>query len=67
MILESVVIMVTAVAEEGASVMVHCSDGWDRTAQMSGMCVCVCPTHLESMEMISVWFSMGLRDHLRGF
>lgn len=24
---------VQAVAEEGVSVLVHCSDGWDRTAQ----------------------------------
>jgi len=23
-----------AVAEEGVSVLVHCSDGWDRTAQV---------------------------------
>lgn len=23
-----------AVSEEGASVLVHCSDGWDRTAQV---------------------------------
>lgn len=26
-------VLLQAVAEEGASVLVHCSDGWDRTAQ----------------------------------
>ncbi|OBS77925.1 hypothetical protein A6R68_19686 [Neotoma lepida] len=25
---------ISAVSEEGASVLVHCSDGWDRTAQV---------------------------------
>ncbi len=27
-------VCVQAVAEEGVSVLVHCSDGWDRTAQV---------------------------------
>lgn len=26
--------LLQAVAEEGVSVLVHCSDGWDRTAQV---------------------------------
>lgn len=29
-----VCVCVKAVAEEGVSVLVHCSDGWDRTAQV---------------------------------
>lgn len=27
-------VYVQAIAEEGVSVLVHCSDGWDRTAQV---------------------------------
>lgn len=30
----SLSLRVQAVAEEGVSVLVHCSDGWDRTAQV---------------------------------
>ena len=33
-----------AVSEEGASVLVHCSDGWDRTAQVCSVaCVLLEP------------------------
>lgn len=33
-----------AVAEEGVSVLVHCSDGWDRTAQVCSVaCVLLDP------------------------
>lgn len=31
---DCVFVCVQAVAEEGVSVLVHCSDGWDRTAQV---------------------------------
>lgn len=33
-----------AVAEEGVSVLVHCSDGWDRTAQVCSLaCILLDP------------------------
>ncbi|XP_073522388.1 phosphatidylinositol-3-phosphate phosphatase MTMR7-like [Phyllobates terribilis] len=33
-ILDAGIFIAKAVSEEGASVLVHCSDGWDRTAQV---------------------------------
>lgn len=39
-----VFVCVQAVAEEGVSVLVHCSDGWDRTAQVCSVaCVLLDP------------------------
>lgn len=37
-------VRVQAVAEEGVSVLVHCSDGWDRTSQVCSVaCVLLDP------------------------
>lgn len=61
--------MVTAIANEGASVLVHCSDGWDRTAQMSGVfirlliglrCVIRLLIGLAHMSGVPIYCSYGL-------
>lgn len=39
-----ILVCLQAVAEEGVSVLVHCSDGWDRTAQVCSVaCVLLDP------------------------
>ena len=62
-------VSVQAVAEEGVSVLVHCSDGWDRTAQVcSTACVLLDPYYrtlrgLMVLNLSLLLLSVGL--HLR--
>ena len=43
-VLKAAELMRKAIVEEQASVMVHCSDGWDRTAQLSSLAqLCIDP------------------------
>lgn len=43
-VLDTGIFIAKAIAEEGVSVLVHCSDGWDRTAQVCSMaCVLLDP------------------------
>uniref|UniRef100_A0A672MHZ4 Myotubularin related protein 7b n=1 Tax=Sinocyclocheilus grahami TaxID=75366 RepID=A0A672MHZ4_SINGR len=39
-VLDAGIFIAKAVAEDGVSVLVHCSDGWDRTAQACKICIC---------------------------
>ncbi|XP_028932179.1 myotubularin-related protein 7 isoform X2 [Ornithorhynchus anatinus] len=39
-----------AVAEEGASVLVHCSDGWDRTAQVCSVASLLLDPHYRTLK-----------------
>lgn len=44
LILDAVALIVHAVGSEGACVLVHCSDGWDRTAQLTSLAeICLEP------------------------
>nr|XP_014334523.1 PREDICTED: Fc receptor-like protein 5 [Bos mutus] len=40
----------TAVSEEGASVLVHCSDGWDRTAQVCSVASLLLEPHYRTLK-----------------
>nr|KAF6374622.1 myotubularin related protein 7 [Pipistrellus kuhlii] len=53
-----------AVAEEGASVLVHCSDGWDRTAQVCSVASLLLDPHYRTLKGFMVliekdWISFG--------
>lgn len=50
---------VQAVAEEGVSVLVHCSDGWDRTAQVCSVASLLLDPYYRTLRgfMVPVAFS----------
>ncbi len=43
--------------EEGRSVLVHCSDGWDRTAQTCALTSLLIDSHYRTLHgfMVRVW------------
>lgn len=48
----------------GKNVMVHCSDGWDRTAQLSSLCQLLLDPYYRTIEGLAVliekdWRSFG--------
>jgi myotubularin-related protein 1/2 len=52
------------VDEDGASVLVHCSDGWDRTAQLTSLAQVLLDPYYRTMEGFCVliqkeWLSFG--------
>ncbi|XP_038630603.1 myotubularin-related protein 8 isoform X1 [Scyliorhinus canicula] len=65
-----------AVAEENASVLVHCSDGWDRTGQVCSLAALLLDSYYRSLKGFMVlvekeWISMGHKfsqrcGHLEG-
>ncbi|XP_069749058.1 phosphatidylinositol-3,5-bisphosphate 3-phosphatase MTMR8 isoform X2 [Narcine bancroftii] len=65
-----------AVAEENASVLVHCSDGWDRTVQVCSLAGLLLDSYYRTIKGFMVlvekeWISMGHKfsqrcDHLEG-
>ncbi|XP_078067488.1 phosphatidylinositol-3,5-bisphosphate 3-phosphatase MTMR8 isoform X1 [Mustelus asterias] len=65
-----------AVAEENASVLVHCSDGWDRTVQVCSLAALLLDSYYRSIKGFMVlvekeWISMGHKfsqrcGHLEG-
>lgn len=48
-----------AVSEEGASVLVHCSDGWDRTAQVCSVASLLLDPHYRTLQGFMVSGSRG--------
>ncbi|XP_077000494.1 phosphatidylinositol-3-phosphate phosphatase MTMR7 [Tamandua tetradactyla] len=53
-----------AVSEEGASVLVHCSDGWDRTAQVCSVASLLLDPYYRTLQGFTVlvekdWISFG--------
>lgn len=48
-----------AVAEEGASVLVHCSDGWDRTAQVCSVASLLLDPHYRTLKGFMVSRPLG--------
>jgi hypothetical protein len=56
--------------EEQASVLVHCSDGWDRTAQLTGLAMLMLDSYYRTIEGFEVlvekeWVSFGYRFNSR--
>ena len=43
-----------AISEEGASVLVHCSDGWDRTAQVCSVACVLLEPYYRSLKGLMV-------------
>ncbi|XP_056628589.1 myotubularin-related protein 7b isoform X1 [Triplophysa dalaica] len=63
-ILESGVFIAKAVAEDGVSVLVHCSDGWDRTAQACSVASVLLDPYYRTIKGLMVliekdWVSFG--------
>ncbi|KDO20096.1 hypothetical protein SPRG_14635 [Saprolegnia parasitica CBS 223.65] len=56
--------------EEGASVLVHCSDGWDRTPQLCGIAELILDPHYRTIRGFAAlvekeWCSFGHKFHDR--
>lgn len=44
--------------EQGISVVVHCSDGWDRTAQVCSLAAMLLDPYYRSIQGFQVWESI---------
>ncbi|KAJ8777739.1 hypothetical protein J1605_001198 [Eschrichtius robustus] len=49
-IMDAGIFIAKAVSEEGASVLVHCSDGWDRTAQVCSVASLLLDPHYRTLK-----------------
>ncbi|TYZ59750.1 hypothetical protein PybrP1_009825 [[Pythium] brassicae (nom. inval.)] len=63
-ILESAVEIVRLIKEQKASVLIHCSDGWDRTAQLSSLAQLMMDPYYRTVQGFQVliekeWCSFG--------
>ncbi|KAG1929130.1 myotubularin-related protein 7a [Pimephales promelas] len=63
-IMEAGIFISKAVAEEGVSVLVHCSDGWDRTAQVCSVASVLLDPYYRTLKGLMVliekdWVSFG--------
>ncbi|XP_034970101.2 myotubularin-related protein 7 [Zootoca vivipara] len=63
-IMDAGIFIAKAVAEEGVSVLVHCSDGWDRTAQVCSIASLLVDPYYRTMKGFMVlidkdWVSFG--------
>ncbi|KAM8908315.1 myotubularin-related protein 7a isoform 2-T2 [Spinachia spinachia] len=63
-VLDAGIFIAKAIAEEGVSVLVHCSDGWDRTAQVCSVACVLLDPHYRTLRgfMILIekdWISFG--------
>ncbi|XP_066515852.1 myotubularin-related protein 7b isoform X2 [Hoplias malabaricus] len=63
-VLDAGVFIAKAIAEEGVSVLVHCSDGWDRTAQACSVASLLLDPHYRTIKGFMVliekdWVSFG--------
>ncbi|MBN3301366.1 MTMR8 protein, partial [Amia calva] len=75
-VMDAGVFLAKAVTEEKASVLVHCSDGWDRTAQVCSLASILLDPHYRTIKGLMVliekeWISMGHKftqrcGHLEG-
>ncbi|KAJ8269698.1 hypothetical protein COCON_G00123050 [Conger conger] len=75
-ILDAGIFIAKAVAEEGVSVLVHCSDGWDRTAQVCSVASLLLDPYYRTLKGLMVlierdWVSFGHKfshryNHLDG-
>ncbi|KAE8629675.1 hypothetical protein XENTR_v10000566 [Xenopus tropicalis] len=63
-IIDAGIFIAKAVSEEGASVLVHCSDGWDRTAQVCSIASLLIDPYYRTIKGFMVliekdWISFG--------
>uniref|UniRef100_A0A3B4UDZ7 Myotubularin related protein 7a n=1 Tax=Seriola dumerili TaxID=41447 RepID=A0A3B4UDZ7_SERDU len=63
-VLDAGIFIAKAVAEEGVSVLVHCSDGWDRTAQVCSVACVLLDPYYRTLRGLMVlierdWVSFG--------
>ncbi|KAL1780554.1 myotubularin-related protein 6 [Sigmodon hispidus] len=63
-ILDAAIFLAKAIAVENASVLVHCSDGWDRTSQVCSLGSLLLDSHYRTIEGFMVliekdWISFG--------
>ncbi|XP_036380158.1 myotubularin-related protein 8 [Megalops cyprinoides] len=75
-VMDAGVVLAKAVTEEKASVLVHCSDGWDRTAQVCSLASILLDPYYRTIRGLMVliekeWISMGHKftqrcGHLEG-
>ncbi|KAG9338899.1 hypothetical protein JZ751_024289 [Albula glossodonta] len=75
-VMDAGVFLAKAVVEEKASVLVHCSDGWDRTAQVCSLAGILLDPYYRTIQGLMVliekeWISMGHKftqrcGHLEG-
>ncbi|XP_067114254.1 myotubularin-related protein 7-like [Osmerus mordax] len=75
-VLDAGVFIAKAVADEGVSVLVHCSDGWDRTAQACSVASILLDPYYRTIKGLMVlierdWISFGHKfshrySHLEG-
>ncbi|TNM99090.1 hypothetical protein fugu_013654 [Takifugu bimaculatus] len=75
-VLDAGIFIAKAVAEEGVSVLVHCSDGWDRTAQVCSVASLLLDPYYRTLRGFMVliekdWISFGHKfthrcNHLAG-
>jgi len=71
-ILDGVIRMAKAMVE-GVNVLVHCSDGWDRTAQLSSLCQIVLDPYYRTIKGFEIliekeWTSVGFKfEHRCGY
>ncbi|XP_042196613.1 myotubularin-related protein 8 [Callorhinchus milii] len=75
-VIDAGVFIAKAVAEENASVLVHCSDGWDRTAQVCSLAGLLLDSYYRTIHGFMVliekdWISIGHKfsqrcGHLEG-
>jgi hypothetical protein len=50
-VLSAAVRMVHLVSQQGLSVLVHCSDGWDRTAQLAGLAMLLMDPYYRTLKV----------------
>ncbi|XP_029515245.1 myotubularin-related protein 7a isoform X1 [Oncorhynchus nerka] len=75
-VLDAGIFIAKAVAEDGVSVLVHCSDGWDRTAQVCSVASVLLDPYYRTLKGLMVlierdWVSFGHKfshryNHLDG-
>ena len=53
-ILAAAIRIVDAVENKKTSVLVHCSDGWDRTAQLTGLALIMLDSYYRTIEGFEV-------------
>ena len=57
-------VQIVELMEKGSSVLIHCSDGWDRSAQLSALSMLMMDPYYRTLEGFAVliekeWISFG--------